>query len=60
MIFAGNIGERADDTETQIEEWLSDAADTGNVDITSFPKKGDYVIENSERIAQSVLEILEK
>lgn len=60
IIFTGFSGERADSTETQVEEWLKKAEYAGKPDVLSFPQKGDYVIESEDEVTESKIENCKK
>ena len=60
VIFKGFSGERADSTETQVEEWLKKSEETGKLDVASFPEKGDYVIEEENEVTESKIENCKK
>lgn len=38
---------RADDTEKQVEAWLKEAEISGELDMTAFPDKADYIVEEN-------------
>ena len=60
ILFTGFTNERADNTETQVEAWIQKAEETGNLDVSTFPEKGDYVIELDNEVTESRVENCKK
>ncbi|SDB12897.1 His Kinase A (phospho-acceptor) domain-containing protein [Pseudobutyrivibrio sp. YE44] len=58
IVFNNMTPSRADDTENQVEAWIDMVESDSEINMASFPKKADYVLESDgQEISSSISNI---